>query len=139
MENNPSSSKRNNLPVDRVSWDDCLQFVEKLNSMGLDIYRFPTEAEWEYACRAGTTTPYYWGDDLNQVYDYAWYMENSNYQIHEVGLKLPNNWGLYDMKGNIWEWCTDDWHYDYYNAPVRWQRVDRFTEIRETFITRWML
>ena len=96
-----------NHPVEQVSWDDCQSFVEKLNEMGLGEFRLPTEAEWEYACRAGTVTPYYWGDE--SIEDYAWYNANSGSRTHEVGLKLPNDFGLYDMSGNVWEWCQD-WH-----------------------------
>lgn len=77
-------------------------------------YRLPTEAEWEYACRSGTTTEFYWGENLNG--DYLWYSSNSNGKCHYVGTKLPNNFGLYDMRGNLFEWCND-WHGFYSSAP----------------------
>ena len=106
-----------NCPVESVSWDDVVEFCETLSSMtGYDI-RLPTEAEWEYACRAGTTTEYSFGDDRNDVGDYGWYRDNSSDQSHEVGGKLPNAWGLYDMGGNVREFCKDNWHNNYNGAP----------------------
>lgn len=107
----PSKFEGNNLPVEQVSWYDCLDFIKKLRDFYGRKFRLPTEAEWEYACRAGTTTTFYWGEDSNysQTGQYAWYGGNSSSQTHEVGTKLPNVWGLFDMNGNVREWC-DDWY-----------------------------
>ena len=110
---NPSANKGANKPVEQVSWNDAVAFCVKLSSLPAEVaagrvYRLPTEAEWEYACRAGTTTAYSFGDDEKDLEKYAWFGVNSGSTTHGVGEKLPNGWGLYDMHGNVWEWCSDE-------------------------------
>jgi formylglycine-generating enzyme required for sulfatase activity len=119
MRYNPSKFGGNpNKPVERVTWHDAQRFCEKLSQVIGKKYRLPSEAEWEYACRAGTTTRYYFGDCNDQLGDYAWfYKKNSNNRTHPVGEKQPNRWGLYDMNGNVWEWCEDTWYGHYQKAP----------------------
>ena len=115
MGNNPSRFKGDNLPVDNVSWNDVQDFIKRLNQKeGVDKYRLPSEAEWEYACRAGTTTQHFFGDDASMLGEYAWYADIKTYS---VGRKNPNPWGLYDMYGNAWEWVQDKWHDNYDDAP----------------------
>ena len=112
MGNNPSYFKGDNLPVEQVSWNDCQEFIRKLNLQeGGNKYRLPTEAEWEYTCRAGTTTRFCFGDSESRLGDYAWYSSNSSSKTHPVSRKKPNVWGLYDMHGNVWEWCEDSCEY----------------------------
>jgi len=115
MGSNPSSFKRDDLPVEQVSWDDCQEFIKRLNAIGKGTFRLPTEAEWEYACRAGSSEAYCFGDNEKQLVDYAWYSDNSNRQPQPVGKKKPNAWGLYDIHGNVWEWCQD-WYGNYSSA-----------------------
>ncbi len=116
MGNNPSYFKGDTRPVENVSWNECEEFIRKLNAReGVNKYRVPTEAEWEYACRAGSRTRFCFGDGDHILSQYAWFDENSGNETHPVGQKNPNDWGLYDMHGNVWEWCYD-WHGDY---PVR--------------------
>ncbi|MEN8218568.1 MAG: SUMF1/EgtB/PvdO family nonheme iron enzyme [Pseudomonadota bacterium] len=119
MDNNPSAFKGKNRPVERVSWKDAVEFCERLSKMTGKTYRLPSEAQWEYACRAGTTTPFYFGDIItNDLANYC----NNFFQMFarettEVGRFPPNAFRLHDMHGNAWEWCADSWHDSYEGAP----------------------
>jgi formylglycine-generating enzyme required for sulfatase activity len=116
MGSTPSEFYEAKRPVERVSWQDAAEFCRKLSEKTKRGVRLPTEAEWEFACRAGTTTERSHGDDLAKLGEYAWYNENSDRETHPVGQKKPNPWGLYDMYGNVWEWVAD-WHSDdYYSS-----------------------
>lgn len=118
MGNNPSRISnwfliRDDYPVTNVSWEDVQKFIQKLNNMErMDKYRLPTEAEWEYAARAGTTTLLHTGNTAKDLSRIGWWAANSGSKIHRVGQKMPNAWGLYDMHGNVWEW-VHDWHGNY--------------------------
>jgi formylglycine-generating enzyme required for sulfatase activity len=115
MGKNPSKFKGANNPVEQVSWNDCVEFCKKLTArerktgrLPVDQeYRLPTEAEWEYCCRAGSKTKYCFGDNESKLGDYAWYKKNSESKTHPAAEKKPNDWGLYDMHGNVYEWCQD--------------------------------
>jgi formylglycine-generating enzyme required for sulfatase activity len=128
MGSNPSDFKGSGgLPVEQVSWNDCHEFIKKLNTIvpGKGV-RLPSEAEWEYACRAGSQTEYCYGDSVSELDSYAWYYDidnttstNNTNSTHEVGGKRPNAWGLYDMHGNVFEWCEDRIELDYTNSARR--------------------
>jgi len=116
MSDDPSFFKGADLPVDSLSWEEaklfCKRFSEKY---GVDC-RLPTEAEWEYACRSGTTTTYYWGENIDD--NTCWYYENSEESTHPIGMKTANGWGIHDMIGNVWEWC-EDWYSEKYYLESR--------------------
>ncbi len=117
MGNNPSLYKGPKNPVERVSWDDCQAFLKKVNQRSGGAgrkYALPTEAQWECACRAGTSTPWSFGNDEARLGEYAWFYRNSGRKTHPVRQKQPNAWGLYDMHGNVWEWCSDLYDSSYY-------------------------
>jgi formylglycine-generating enzyme required for sulfatase activity len=119
MPSNPSKIKGNILPVENVTWSHALEFIEKLSKVEGRCYRLPTEAEWEYACRSGSRTTYHFGNDAKKLEEYAWYRNNSNGSTHPVRSRKPNRWGLYDMHGNVWEWCSDWYDENYYkNSPT---------------------
>jgi formylglycine-generating enzyme required for sulfatase activity len=120
MGQNPSIFKDygDGCPVETVSWNEAQEFIKKLNQMESGgRYRLPTEAEWEYACRAQSKGKFYFGDEEARLGEYAWYARNSGGKTHPVGEKEPNAWGLYDMHGNVWEWVEDDYHGSYTGAP----------------------
>jgi formylglycine-generating enzyme required for sulfatase activity len=122
MGSNPSQFKGDCHPVEQVSWEDATEFLKKLNGLSEErtagrFYRLPTESEWEYACRAGSSRAYCFGEDEARLGEYAWYGKNSGNKTHPVGQKKPNAWGLYDMHGNVWE-CCSDWFGEYPSGAV---------------------
>jgi formylglycine-generating enzyme required for sulfatase activity len=116
---NPSKFKDAKNPVDRVNWDDAQNFCKTLSASTGKIVRLPSEAQWEYACRAGSTTAYGFGDDAETLGDYAWCHVNSKDTTHPVGQKKPNAWKLYDMHGSLWEWCNDLYDQTYYSESPK--------------------
>lgn len=118
MQTNPSHFSSLLRPVESISWWQAQEFCDRLGELTNKSYRLPTEAEWEYACRAGTQTLYSFGNSKQPLRDYAWYTWNSRQQTQLVGQKKPNAWGLQDMHGLVWEWCQDHWHENYNGAPT---------------------
>ncbi|MGB4346959.1 MAG: formylglycine-generating enzyme family protein [Burkholderiaceae bacterium] len=117
MEHNPSVHQGAMLPVENISWDEAQEFVHKLSKKTGKQYRLPTEAEWEFAARAGSSTLYSFGDEESGLDQYAWTEKNAGGTSHPVGMKKPNALGLFDMHGNVWERIEDCWHIDYEDAP----------------------
>lgn len=117
MGSNPSNFRGKNRPVEKVSWNDVQEYIEKLNTKEKGAYRLPTEAEWEYACRGGKSgEKYCGGKDVDTV---AWYKANSNKETQQVAGKRPNGYGLYDMSGNAWEWVSDWYDWCYYSSSPK--------------------
>jgi sulfatase modifying factor 1 len=135
MGDNPSRWKGEKNPVEQVRWSDAVRYCNKRSELeGLEPcydlttwvcrfeasgYRLPTEAEWEYACRAGTTTRYFFGDNATKLGTYAWFDKNAGGRPRPVGQKQPNPWGLFDMNGNVWQWCNDFYKVDYYAGSAK--------------------
>ena len=115
MGSNPSRFKDSNLPVEQVSWEDCQTFIRKLNALTGKTFRLPTEAEWEFAARGGNKSQGFKYSGSNTLSNVAWYDDNSSNKTHPVATKAPNELGIYDMSGNVWEWCND-WCGDYTSA-----------------------
>jgi formylglycine-generating enzyme required for sulfatase activity len=132
MGNNPSKWKGPRNSVEMTTWDDAVEFCKKVTTelrtrklLGDDeVIRLPSEAEWEYACRAGTTTAFSFGDKVEDLSDYAWFRGNSKGYDPPVGAKKANPWGLYDMHGYLWEWCQDNWQPTYEKAPTDGSAVE---------------
>lgn len=120
MEDNPSHFRGSHRPVDSVSWYGARRFVTRLNEKeNTDVYRLPTEAEWEYAVRGGSSTRFYFGESRDSLEAHAWYSFNSDRRTHRVGRKRSNPFGLYDMYGNVWEWARDAYTTDFYQHSDR--------------------
>ena len=120
MGNNPSNWKGDNLPVETISWNDCQEFIKKLNQLTGRTFALPTEAQWEFAARGGNQSIGYKYAGSNNLGEVAWFRDNSNRETHPIAQKKANELGLYDMSGNVWEWCNDWYDYTYYElSPER--------------------
>ena len=119
MGSNPSYFNGSQNPVERVSWNDCQEFISRLNSLTGRTFRLPTEAEWEYAARGGNKSRHYKYSGSNNIDDVAWYDDNTGRKTHPVGTKSANELGIYDMSGNVFEWCSDWYDYDYYSSGAQ--------------------
>jgi formylglycine-generating enzyme required for sulfatase activity len=118
MDNDPSQFDGDpDLPVDSVNWIQACEFCSRVSASSGKVIRLQSEAEWEYACRAGSTTQYHFGDSAAELTKYAWFEDNSKGGTAPVRQKKPNAWGVYDIVGNVWEWCLDSWHSEYDGAP----------------------
>jgi formylglycine-generating enzyme required for sulfatase activity len=117
MRENPSRFKGLDNPVEMVSWDKAMEFCAELSKKTGREFALPSESQWEYACRAGSDKRYFFGDEEDKLGEYAWHSDNSGGGTHPVGRKRPNDWGLYDTHGNVWEWCLDRYHRSYEDAP----------------------
>jgi formylglycine-generating enzyme required for sulfatase activity len=127
MGSNPSENKGDDLPVENITWEEAKSFAHKLSEKTGKHYRLPTEAEWEYAARAGSQTIFHFGDNPAALEDYAWFRQNAGGKSHTAGSKKPNAFGLYDVLGNVWERTEDCWHIDYEDAPAdgtSWEAED---------------
>ena len=133
MGNNPSNFKGDNLPVEMVSWNDVQEFIRKLNALTGRNYRLPTEAEWEYAARGGDSSRGYEYSGSNNINDVAWYRDNSDRRTHPVGTKAPNELGIYDMSGNVWEWCQDAEGSRRWYRGGSWPRTAGFCRVADRF------
>ncbi|MBM3336153.1 MAG: formylglycine-generating enzyme family protein [Betaproteobacteria bacterium] len=127
MGSNPSENKGDDLPVENITWEEAKAFAHKLSEITGKNYRLPTEAEWEYAARAGSGSIFHFGDNPAGLAEYAWFRDNSDGKSHKAGTKKANPFGLYDMLGNVWERTEDCWHIDYEDAPAdgsAWESED---------------
>jgi len=134
LKNNPEVEQPwHDLGVVRITWNDAVAFAKWVSESTGETFALPTEAQWEYACRSGSTGMYYFGNSEEQLGDYAWFSPNSNWHTHVVGGRQPNAWGLYDMLGNTWEWCADWYGETYYASSSKEDPMGPQTGDRRVF------